>query len=119
MDFAGAFLGMAAAFPTVWGDAVAHWPGVPVEDDGGSIISPGIPTQIPCKAQGDSVTTEMRADAGFIQGDIRILILALDALDTSAEIVIESGPHAGRWSIESTARDAAGIGWDCRGRRCL
>jgi hypothetical protein len=67
---------------------------------------------------GDSVTTEMRADAGFVQGDIRILLLGLDQVDTSAEVEILAGPHAGTWSIESATRDAAGIGWDCRGRKC-
>ena len=63
----------------------------------------------------------MRADAGFIATDMRLLVLAasLDGtLDTTARIEMSAGPYAGTtWTLHSATRDPAGIGWECRGRQ--
>jgi hypothetical protein len=118
------FAGIATSFSDTFGgpfaDAQAIWPGVPVKDDGGSIVSPATPIQKPCKAQVCAPTEGMRADAGFLEKDMRIVVLSatLDgALDTSADVVIAAGPHAGRWDLQSALLDTAGIGWVCRGRK--
>lgn len=109
---------MAAAFPEVFRDAEAIAPGAAVKDAGGSITTPATPTKTPCKAQGDVATREMRADADFVQGDIRIMVINIGALDTTMRVRIASGPHAGLWALRSVTRDSAGVGWECRGRRC-
>lgn len=117
MTFNAIFEGLATAFSAQFGapyaDALARWPGTPTYDAGGSITAPGTPMETPCKAQVDAATEAMRADAGFLQGDARLLVLGLTALDTRADIVIDDD----RWSLQTVARDPAGIGWECRARR--
>ena len=65
-------------------------------------------------------TTAMRAEEGFRETDMRLLVLAAPfdgTLDGDATVVVASGLHAGSWSIESITRDSAGLGWVCRGRK--
>lgn len=121
--FADAFGGIAAALSTAMGGpyhaAVARWPGVPVYDDGGSILTPGTPIERPCLCQVDVVTDAMRGDVGFVQGDVRLLVLAssLDgALDTDATVEVTAGPHVGVYSVQAMATDPVVIAWDARGR---
>ena len=118
--FANLATGFAATFGSPFEDARAAWPGVPMRDSGGSIVTPGDPVELDCKAQFDAPTQAMRADAGFLQTDVRILVLAASlagTLDTAARIVIASGANAGAWELMSCTRDPAGIGYECRGRR--
>ena len=118
--FAGIATGFSQQFGGPFVDAQAIFPGVPVTDDGGRIVTPATPITKACKAQVCVPTEDMRADAGFIQKDMRIVVLSatLDgALDTSADVVIAAGPHAGRWDLQSATLDTAGIGWVCRGRK--
>lgn len=100
--------------------AVASWPGVPVEDDGGSIITPGTPVEIDCMAQVDSVTDAMRTEAGFVDRNVRLLVLA-DGLsrpiDTDATVSVSAGASAGVYSVQTAQLDPMGVYWDCRGRR--
>lgn len=121
--FSEAFGGLAAAFSGAFGGpyhaAVARWPGTPVYDDGGSIATPGTPIAKPCLCQVDVVTDAMRADAGFVQGDVRLLVLAssLDgALDTDATVQVTAGPQPGAYSVQAVATDPVLVAWDCRGR---
>lgn len=120
--FDAVFANLATSFSEQFGGpyhaATAHWPGTPTFDDGGSITAPGTPVEVACRAQGDAATEAMRSDAGFLATDIRLLVLGLDALDTAAEIEIAAGPHTGRWALLGVARDPAGIGFECRARRC-
>jgi hypothetical protein len=126
--FDAAFASIAAGFSQLAGgpfvDAVATWPGAPVYDTGGSIVTPGTPASYACKAQFDAPTQQMREAEGFLQTDVRILVLAASlhaslapALDTAAEIVVASGPNAGRWALLTCQRDPAGVGYECAGRR--
>jgi hypothetical protein len=118
--FANLATGFSQQFGAPFVDAVATWPGAPVTDDGGSIVTPGTPVLRTCKAQVSAPTEAMRADVGFVATDMRIHVLAatLDGtLDTEAQISIATGPHAGTWALHSVTRDTAGIGWTCRGRR--
>lgn len=118
--FAGLATSFAEQFGAPFGDAVARWSGTPTKDAGGSIVTPGTPVELDCKAQFDAPTQAMRADAGFLETDVRILVLAasLDAtLDQAAKIVVSSGINAGTWALLSVTRDPAGIGYECRGRR--
>lgn len=99
--------------------ATAVWPGTPVMV-GGSIVTPGTPVEKSCQAQIDRADEAMRAEAGFTERDMRVLILlaTLDGeLDTDARLIVSAGPHAGTWSLQSVGKDAAGTHWRCRGRR--
>jgi|TARA_R100000093_G_scaffold2107_2_gene3076 hypothetical protein len=120
--FDAAFASIAAGFADRFGapfvDAVAWWPGTPVKDAGGSIISPGTPVEIACKAQFDAPTIAMRQAEGFTEQDARILVLDFDGtLDADAEIRVASGDNAGQWRLLTVTRDPAGVGYECRARR--
>lgn len=124
MNLAEAFAGIAVAFSRAglgaFFDAEARWPGVPVTDDGGSIVSPGVPVAFPCSAQVDIVTEAMRSEAGFRDKDSRLIILRQSIpaeINTDATIVVLAGPNAGEWSIQSVSTDPVGSYWDCRARR--
>lgn len=118
--FADLAAGFAAQFGAPFQDVTARWPGKPNVDDGGSIVSPGTPVEKPCKAQFDAPTEAMRNDPGFLENDVRLIILTatLDGtLDRSAKIVVDEGANAGEWALQSIIGDSAGIGWECRARR--
>lgn len=101
-------------------NSFAEWPGVPVVDDGGSIVSPGEPISRPCKVQVDRVTEAMRQAEGYRDKDVSLLVLCetLEGdLDTDATLNVTAGPNAGRWSVQSADKDTMGTYWLCRGRR--
>lgn len=123
MTFAQAFADIAQAFSAAglgaFYDGLAKWPGTPVLS-GGSIVTPGTPVSKPCQVQVDAATEAMRAEEGFADGDVRLLVMAatLDGeIDTSATVEVLSGPHAGAWMVASVARDPCGVYFECRGRR--
>lgn len=114
--FAGIATGFADQFATPFEDAITRWPGAPVYDSGGSIITPAAPIRLPCKAQFDAPTQQMRADPAFIEGDARAIVLAASLsgpLDTTARLETVGG----KWAILSCTADSAGIGYECRVRR--
>ncbi|GGB15103.1 hypothetical protein GCM10011380_00640 [Sphingomonas metalli] len=113
LAFSGA--GLGAYF-----DAEARWPGQPVTDDGGSIVTPGTPIVLPCSVQVDAVTEAMRGDADYRDRDVRLLVLRSTLggdLDTDAVVQVLAGPHEGAWSLQSVSGDPMGVYWECRGRR--
>lgn len=114
--FASLATGFAAQFGGPYVDATAVWPGTPVKDAGGSITTPGTPTSTDCSVQFDRATEAMRQAEGFLETDVRLLVL-VGALDTAAKIVVASGGRAGTWTLLSCDRDPAGIGFECRARR--
>lgn len=118
--FANLATGFAAQFGAPFQDVVARWPGTAIYDDGGSIVTPGTPVDKPCKAQFDAPTEAMRSDPGFLETDVRIIVLSgtLDgSLNSEAKVIVGDGEHAGTWSLESVLGDSAGIGWECRARK--
>lgn len=123
MTLAAAFSDIALGFSTLTGapyhDARVIHAGAATLDDGGSIVTAGTATARTCKAQVDVATDAMRATDGFVEGDVRILVLAhslVGAISTDETIQVLTGPHAGTYSIQSVERDAAGIGYQLRGR---
>ena len=118
--FADIALGFSAAGLGAFHDALAKWPGEPEYDDGGSIVTPGVPVELECSAQIDQVTEAMRAE-GYVDGDMRLLVLAATLagpLDTAARIEMVAGPYAGTtWMVASCGRDPCGVYFECRGRR--
>ncbi len=118
--FDAAFASLATSFSNMAGgpfvDAVAIWPGTPTYDAGGSILTPGTPASYACKAQFDAPTQQMRAAEGFLQTDVRILVLAASIgrmLDTEATITA----NGETWALLSCQRDPAGVGFECAGRK--
>lgn len=118
------FANIATGFSNIFGGpfqlVTATWPGTPTKDAGGSITAAGTPVSKSCNAQFDAATQAMRQAEGFLETDVRILVLAasLDgALDEAARIVVASGTNAGTWSLLSVTRDPAGVGYECRGRK--
>lgn len=98
--------------------AALLYEGTPVYEDGGSIITPGTPTEISCKVQVDRVTEAMRQAEGFLEKDVRLLILGPVALDTQPDLRVDAGPFAGQtYSLQTVGRDPLGLGWECRGRQ--
>lgn len=114
------FSNLATAFSQQFGgpyiDAEATWPGTPTKDDGGSITAAGSSISVPCNVQFDTATLAMRETEGFLETDVRLLVL-IGALDTRAKIVVASGEREGSWALLSCNRDPGGIGFECRGRR--
>ena len=93
-----AFARIAVAFSNAglgsFVDAFAEWPGQPVVDDGGSIVSPGEPISRPCKVQVDRVTEAMRQAEGYRDKDVALLVLCATLegdLDTDAFFQAEDG----------------------------
>lgn len=120
MNFAATFAGLATAVGAPFYNATANWPGTPTYDTGGSITSPGTPVSLSCRAQFDSATEAMRQQEGFLETDVRILVLAdslAGTLDTKAKILVASGDYAGTWALMTCVRDPASIGFECRGRK--
>lgn len=118
--FADIALGVSAAIGGGFHDALAKWPGTPTYDDGGSITAPGTPVQKACSVQVDAATERMRVAEGFVDTDMRLLVLAATIegdLDTKATIEVLDGPHAGSWSLATCDRDPCGVYFECRGRR--
>lgn len=89
-------------------------------DSGGSLAAPVRPARIACRVQVDVATEAMRAQDGFTDKDVRLLILrdglAVE-LNTDVSVEVAGGPHAGTYSVQSVGADAMGVYWDCRGRR--
>lgn len=120
--FAAIALGFSATYGGPFADAVATWPGVPEKDDGGSITQSATPVTMPCKAQVTAPDERMRVDAGFMQTDMRLIVLRVSlggVLNTKATIEVLTGPHAGTWELQTCGLDTAGIGWSCRGRKVI
>ncbi len=100
-------------------DALVHSPGEAVYDDGGSIITPGDATVRTCQAQVDLVTQDMRRDEGFVDGDVRILVLTTTltaTITTDDQIEILGGANQGRFMVQSVSRDPFGVYYEIRGR---
>ncbi|MES2783599.1 MAG: hypothetical protein V4657_12455 [Pseudomonadota bacterium] len=117
--FAGKALAISAMYGGPYYDALVHSPGEAVYDDGGSIITPGDATVRTCQAQVDSVTQDMRREEGFVDGDVRILVLATTlsgAITTDDQIEILGGANVGRFMVQSVSRDPFGVYYELRGR---
>lgn len=89
--FANIATGFSEQFGGPFQAATARWQGAPTRDSGGSITTPGSPITKSCRVQVCAPADAMRADAGFIETDMRLVVLtaSLDAtLDTGARIII-------------------------------
>lgn len=110
---------LAAAFASVFGavylDGDLYRP-VEFTDDGkGGGAGGGFSAPEPVKVQIDAATQAMRTTEGFVDGDVRILMLAhgVPAPDTDCEV----GAGGGRYMVATVATDPAGSYYELRGRR--
>lgn len=118
--FAQKALAISAMYGGPYYDAIIKSPGEAVYDDGGSIITAGDETLRTCQAQVDDATQDMRREEGFVEGDVRILVLASTlsgAVTTDDRIEILGGANIGEWLIQTISRDSFGIYFELRGRR--
>ncbi|WP_157073612.1 hypothetical protein [Sphingomonas soli] len=110
---------MSARFGGPYHAGKLIWQGEAVYDDGGSIIDPGTPVEFECMVQIDSVTEAMRAEAGYTDKDVRLIILAPGlgkVVDTDAALEVLAGPHTGSYTIAGQSLDTLGFAFDGRGR---
>lgn len=121
--FADRFASIAAAVSARFGGPYhagkLSWPGTPVTDAGGSIITPGTPEIHDCSVQVDVCTEAMRLEAGYTDKDVRLIILAPGLgrdVDTDARVEVLAGPHAGTYTIQGESLDTIGCAFDGRGR---
>lgn len=75
----------------------------------------------PCKVQVDACTASMRAQDGYTDDDVRLIVLKAGItggeLDTDCQVTPTEGDHAGiTYDIQSHTDDPAGSYWECRGK---
>jgi hypothetical protein len=111
---------LAAAFAGVFGGIYLDgqlYRALDFADDGkggGTDSDPFLPAE-PVKVQLDQATQAMRGTVGYVEGDVRILMLAhgVAAPDTDAEIAAGGA----RYMIETVGTDPAGSYYELRGRK--
>lgn len=113
--------GVAAAFAAVFGgiyvNGQLYRPNAFTDDGMGGGIGSGFAPPEAVKVQIDAVTDAMRSAEGYVDGDVRILMLAhgLVAPDTDCELSANNT----RWMVESVSIDPCGSYYELRGRRKL
>lgn len=119
----GVFASLATSLSQALGgpyhDGTATWAGQPTYDDGGSITVAADDDAHDCLVQVDGATDAMRRAEGYVDRDVRLLILATSVgrpIDTSATVQVKAGPRQGLYSVQSAGLDPLGLAWECRGR---
>lgn len=111
--------GLASVFSSVLGsiylDAQLYRPMAADDDGAGGGDGGGFAPAEPVKAQIDVATQAMREAPGYVDTDVRILILASGVLKPDTDCEIEVGGD--RWSIANVGQDPAQSYWDVHGRR--
>jgi len=111
--------GIAAAFAGVFSavylDGTLYRPSSSADDGKGGGMASGFDSGIPVKVQIDAASQAMRSADGYVEGDVRILMLAhgVATPDTDCEI----GAGGARYMIASVATDPAGSYYELRGRK--
>lgn len=116
-----AFASIAGRVSAAFG--APYWPGSVVVPGGGGgyvdgMYQPGAgPTRIACQVQVNDVTDYMRAQEGYTEGDVSLLVIDTAAqVTTDMQVEIDSGPRAGVWMVSAVTRDPAAIGWRIKAR---
>lgn len=88
-----------------------------VEYDAGGDVIPGSGGVLhrSCDVQIDVADQAMRQSEGYVEGQMRCIILAATltgTLDTDATVSVDAGPYANTmWQVSGLARDALGSHW--------
>lgn len=115
--------GVAAVFGAAFGSfylpATLHRDGSdPIYDNEGNIIGYGGGVDIPCRAQVDAASWAMRQSEGYVDGDVRIIVLTAGlgiSITADHQITVQGK----RWMIAQPELDAAGSHWVLRGRAAI
>ncbi|WP_375194650.1 hypothetical protein [Sphingobium sp.] len=113
--------GIEAIFGTAFGGlflpGTLHRDGTePIFDAEGNITGYEGGEGIPCRLQIDGATYAMRQSDGYVDGDVRIIILSA-GLGVEVTTDMQVTGRGQRWMIASAERDAAASHWICRGRK--
>jgi hypothetical protein len=105
----------AGAFGAMYLDGQLYRAAEFTDDGAGGGDDSGFASAEAVKVQVDQATQAMRGADGYVEGDVRILMLAhgVAAPDTDAEI----SAGGGRYMIASVATDPAGSYYELRGRK--
>jgi hypothetical protein len=111
-QLAAAFAGV---FSAVYLDGTLYRPAAYADDGKGGGSSNGFGPGDPVKVQIDQATQMMQGSEGYVDGDVRILMLAhgVSAPDTDCQIAAGGK----RYGVESVATDPCGSYYELRGRR--
>lgn len=105
----------AGAFSAVYLDGTLYRPNAYADDGQGGGSGSGFQPGEAIKVQLDTATQAMRLSEGYVDGDVRILVLASGVAMITTDCEIAAGGT--RWMIESVAVDPAGTYYELRGRR--
>lgn len=87
----------------------------PVYDGQGNITGYSGDDPVAIKVQRDACTYAMQQSDGYVDGDVRLIVLAqgLPSITTDHRITDHTGKE---WMVQSADLDAASSHWICRGR---
>lgn len=104
----------AGVFSAIYLEGQLYRPAAWVDDGQGGGSGNGFAPAEAIKVQIDQATDAMRASDGYVDGDVRILVLAhgVAAPDTDCEC----GAGGKRYMVESVSTDPAGTYYELRGR---
>jgi hypothetical protein len=105
----------AAVFGGVYSDGLLYRPNDFADDGKGGGDGQGFDDPQPVKVQVDQATQSMRQAEGFVEGDVRILMLAHGVAGVTSDCEIEA--RGTRYMIEFVGTDPAGSYWEVRGRK--
>jgi len=104
----------AAVFGGIYLSGSLYRPNAYTDDGTGGGDGSGFAASEAIRVQVDAATQAMRASEGFVDGDVRILVLAhgVTTIDTDCELATGGT----RYMIASVAVDSAGSYYELRGR---
>jgi len=105
----------AGIFSGVYLDGNLYRPAEFADDGKGGGASQPFADPEAVKIQIDQATQAMRSDEGFVEGDVRILMLAHGASAPDTDCEIAGG--GSRYMIETVSTDPAGTYFELRGRK--
>lgn len=90
-----------------------HTDSSPIYDEGGAITSGG-GDDIAIKVQRDVATYAMQQSDGYVDGDVRLIIVSSVYPNTDNEV---TDGYGDRWKLMTVESDAVSSHYVCRGRR--
>lgn len=105
----------AAVFGGVYSDGLLYRPNDFADDGKGGGTAQGFAAPQAVKVQVDQATQSMRQAEGFVEGDVRILMLAHGVAEVTSDCEVAVGGT--RYMIEYVGTDPAGSYWEVRGRK--
>jgi len=105
----------AGAFSAIYLDGQLYRPAAFADDGAGGGADNAFADPEAVKVQIDAATQAMRSAEGFVEGDVRILMLAHGVTSPDTDCEVAAGGT--RYLVETVATDPAGTYYEMRGRR--